>query len=155
MFKKGTPVEVIKGKHKGRKGDVIGSTGHNGSIVRVIDKHGLSYRIYVKDQFLKIANETLGEFLAKTKPIEFKSKDMREGDIVRVVLPELALESSTAEASYSYQNLCYGKQALVTLVYEEDGVQLANIVYQGQYSLIPTSALEFLRDSKYRLGILV
>lgn len=122
MFKKNDKVKVISGKNAGHKGVVLGCSVRDGYRIR----SNKGKVIYVKPYYV-------------VEDDEFRT-EIREGDVVIVMEPAAAHYSTRAESSY--ECLCKNKNAMVSLIYtDEEYGEVANIVYQGQYAIIPLSAL--------------
>ncbi|AIX11985.1 MotB-like transcriptional regulator [Citrobacter phage Moon] len=123
MFKKNDKVKVISGKNAGAVGVVLGRSVRDGYRIR----SNKGKVIYVKSYYV----------------IEYpmdERTEIREGDVVVVMEPNAAHYSTPGRDQF--ECLCKNKNAMVSLIYtDEEYGEVANIVYQGQYAIIPLSAL--------------
>ena len=123
MFKKNDKVKVISGKNSGVKGVVVGRSVRDGYRIKTITGRV----IYVQPYYVAEDDEAI-------------RTEIREGDVV-VVMEPFAAHYSTVSKS-PYECLCKNKNAMVSLIYtDEEYGEVANIVYQGQYAIIPLIAL--------------
>jgi hypothetical protein len=135
MFAKNTKVKVISGKNAGRRGVVIGFSKRDGYKIKTEDRV-----IYTQPWYVAAIVET-------AKPAKPKNTEIKEGDVVRVIKPFDMIESSTPNSSM--EAMCMNKHALVTLIYDHDGQKVANIVYQGNYSVAPMDSIVFVRRGSF------
>ena len=123
MFKKNDKVKVISGKNAGHKGVVLGRSVRDG--YRIHSNKGKV--IYVQPYYV-------------VEDVTDIRTEIREGDVVIVVEPDAAHYSSPGNDIY--ECLCKNKNAMVSLIYtDREYGEVANIVYQGQYAIIPLGAL--------------
>ncbi len=123
MFKKNDKVKVISGKNAGVKGVVVGRSVRDGYRIKTITGRV----IYVQPYYVVEDDEAI-------------RTEIREGDVVVVMEPNAAHYSTPGRDQF--ECLCKNKNAMVSLIYtDEEYGEVANIVYQGQYAIIPLSAL--------------
>ncbi|AKU43660.1 MotB-like transcriptional regulator [Citrobacter phage Merlin] len=123
MFKKNDKVKVISGKNAGVVGVVLGHSVRDGYRIR----SNKDKVIYAKPYY--VVEDPMAE-----------RTEIREGDVVIVMEPFAAHYSTVSKSPY--ECLCKNKNAMVSLIYtDEEYGEVANIVYQGQYAIIPLSAL--------------
>lgn len=148
---KGTAVTIIGGANKGRSGEI--------TAVRNSKRDGLFYMV----EFLTDLRSTqVAAKFVKADISEVKSAPAVasaetpvyyaiEGKWVNVVPGAKVLEHSVADPTdeedvyiheFGLDKVTSGKLAFVTLVYEEDGELLANVVFQGMYAVVRVKDLE-------------
>ncbi|ATN92984.1 hypothetical protein CPT_Melville_010 [Salmonella phage Melville] len=135
MFAKGTELRVISGKNAGRVGVVLGHSERDGYRLRDVKTNKT---IYVKDYYVS-ENSTY------TK--EASGSVLKIGDIVRIRNADAAIEHSGGQGDC---HICDRKCGLVTLVYDVDGEEVANVVYQGEYALMATKDLDLIIPAEIR-----
>ncbi|QOI66496.1 hypothetical protein [Erwinia phage FBB1] len=136
-FKAGTKVKVVGGRYKNNEGVIL--SVHNST------RDGVFYKLELGSPHfpVQVTEKYLAALISFNDPKpsakEFEGKHVKVVSVANVV-------EKTNPADFSL-DIFERKSALCTLVYEEDGVFLANIVYQGQYAVLPVSDIEVSNES--------
>lgn len=142
MISISSKVHVNGGHYDGIEGVVVG--------IRRSTRDGVSFVIESPEQDKPV--QVKSKFVVETKPAKAKPTPNYEayvGKAAYVTTFDGILEDSS-------QGLPDGlalmgnrsKQTLVTLVFEQDGVTYANLVFQGQYAVVPAKNLRIC-DRKF------
>lgn len=148
MFAKGTEIRVTHGKNAGRIGVVMGHSERDGYRVK---NSSNGKTMYVKEWYAELAPTTVVKpTKAANDDVWFDDKGFKVGDIVEILDASAALIHS--KSANKHENICNRKQCLITLIYEKDNQLVANVVYQGQYAVMPLDWIRFIEKSSDRIN---
>lgn len=131
MISKGTKVKITGSSHyTGKTGIVVSS----GSSMR----DGDYYKITLDLPYIVMTVKVKAKFVQVLYPESLERKAAKILSTKRIVEP----------TEYNKYKASVGKNVLISLIFEEDGVTYANVVFQGEYAVLPLADLE-VRDGSF------
>lgn len=139
-FVKDQDVVVVGGPYKGQKGMVtaVRNSTRDGRFYMVEFDTAL-VSVQVAEKFLQADGNVVQREVDFTHLYEGKGAVFPKHAIKHII--EHSKNEDDKEKKFNLFQTSSSKQVLITLVYELDGVKVANVVFQGMYAVVPLKYL--------------